>query len=363
MPFLYIYSPTDFIGGLPNEQSAAAQGTPPFNLTLAPGATPTVVEITDNDGVFNEIDASQDLTSTVTIDGTTYNAGTGIFGSYDLINTTTGHQVTGVHIGGNGFQQGAVQGLASSIELVPGTTYTFNFERTSYQQGNQYDDYVACFCDGTLIETDMGEVPVEHLAIGDRVRTLDSEFLPIRWIGHRTVEAEELEAAQNLYPVRIATGALGNGLPERPLKVSPQHRVLVTSKIAKSIFDQAEILVPAIKLVSLPGINIARSTGQAEYYHLLFDQHEVIFSNGAPTESLYLGPQAIKTIPSECVGEIQALFPELLAENFTYAPARCFAEPGRLAKELVRRHKKNNRPLLAEQVSLTPTQHHLGNIG
>ena len=43
--------------------------------------------------------------------------------------------------------------------------------------------------------------------------------------------------------------------------------------------------------------------------------HEVVFSNGAPTESLYIGSQALKTLTPEAREEIFALFPELSEVN------------------------------------------------
>lgn len=53
--------------------------------------------------------------------------------------------------------------------------------------------------------------------------------------------------------------------------------------------------------------------GNVEYFHILLDRHEVIFANGTPAESLYLGPGALKGLAPSDREEVLALFPELEA--------------------------------------------------
>jgi hypothetical protein len=68
VPFIYIYSPDDFVALPPDEAGASADGVPNFVLTLKPGAKPTVVEITDDDAVFDEVDATQSITNDIYLD-------------------------------------------------------------------------------------------------------------------------------------------------------------------------------------------------------------------------------------------------------------------------------------------------------
>ena len=280
MPFLYVYSPSDFTVTPPDEAGSNADGTPTFTLTLNAGATPTVIEITDDDTVFDEVDATQQtLTSAVNVDGTAYAAGTFVSAAYDLINTSTGLMVTGFHFGGDGYQQGAVDGIASTTNLQPGQTYTFDTERTSHTQGNLYADYVACFTQGTLIDTPKGPKPIEALREGDLVITHDNAAQPLRWVGQRTVLAEGPFA-----PIRFETGAIGN---TRPLEVSPEHRMLVSNFAVELLFGESEVFIPAKALLN--GRDVMRRTGgDVTYFHLLFDAHEVVYAEGAPSESLLL---------------------------------------------------------------------------
>src|SRR5690606_6300515 len=94
-----------------------------------------------------------------------------------------------------------------------------------------------CFCRGTLIATRNGEVPVEKLRLGDEVLTLDHGYQPIRWLGSRKLSALALRARPALRPVEIRDGALGAGLPTRDLRLSPQHRVLLRSKVLDRMID------------------------------------------------------------------------------------------------------------------------------
>ncbi len=207
--------------------------------------------------------------------------------------------------------------------------------------------FIPCFTAGTLIDTKTGDVPVETLSVGSIVPTKDNGLQSIRWIGARRLDQEELQANPKLYPVRIIAGALGQGLPTRDLLVSRQHRMLARSKISERMFGQSEVLVPAIKLTGLPGVFVDDSVDSVEYIHLLFDQHEIIFAERAPTESLFTGPEALKAIRPEAREEILTLFPEVAELDYSPEPAR-YIPPGKLQKQFVARHAKNNKPMLCQ---------------
>ena len=204
---------------------------------------------------------------------------------------------------------------------------------------------VVCFARGTLIKTPAGEVRVEDLAAGDDVLTLDTGTQEIRWIGSTHRDSIDLATNPKLRPVRITAGALGDGLPTQDLLVSRQHRFLVRSAIAQRMFETSEVLLPAIKLIDLDGIDIVEDVDAVEYFHILFDRHEIVCSNGAWSESLFTGPEALQAVPSASAQEIKKLFPEICEPNYEPASARLIPETGKLMRKLVVRHKKNNKPL------------------
>ena len=204
-----------------------------------------------------------------------------------------------------------------------------------------------CFAAGTMIMTVSGPRPVEDLSVGELVMTRDRGPRPLCWIGHRHVSARVLDLAPNLRPVTIRKGALGNRLPRHDLTVSPQHRVLIDSPVAKRICGAAEGLVAAKHLCDMPGVSIGDPPEGVEYYHLLFDRHELVQSNGCWTESMFTGPEALKSLGPSARREIRALFPQLFADQSTPRNGVRRFLTGKEAKELTRRHLKNDKALLA----------------
>jgi hypothetical protein len=214
------------------------------------------------------------------------------------------------------------------------------------------DALIPCFARGTNILTKTGSVPVELLQVGDWVFTRDNGFKQIRWIGSATVSESTLLANENIRPVRIQAGALGTGVPCDDLMVSPQHRVLMKSEITARMFGALEILVAAKKLLDVDGVTRDDSCEAVEYFHILFDQHEIIYSNLAPTESLFTGKQALLAVGAEARQEILILFPELRKKDYFPTPARLIPE-GKKLKTLISRHAKNNKRVLSRDRGLS----------
>lgn len=205
---------------------------------------------------------------------------------------------------------------------------------------------MVCFAAGTLIDTELGPVAVEHLQPGVAVTSPDGSSPRLRLSLHRRVGAGELSAHPKLRPVRIAAGALGAELPRRDLLVSRQHRMLLHSAIAERMFGQPEVLIPAIRLTGLPGITIDETVTTVTYYHLLFDRHELVFAEGAPSESLYATGRALDTLDAATLEEVATLFPELPGMARAPIPVRPIPSTPRQTR-LIARHRKNTRALVA----------------
>lgn len=202
-----------------------------------------------------------------------------------------------------------------------------------------------CFVTGTLIDTDDGSRPVEALREGDLILTKDSGFRRLSWVAFRHLTPRHLDISPNLRPILIRAGALGPGMPQQNLLVSPQHRMLVTSRIARRLIGAEEALVPAKHLCGLPGIEVMDPANGVGYHHLLFDRHEIVRSNGCWTELLYTGPMALKSLGAAARRELRALLPGLIGAGQPLPPpARPFMS-GKQIRELTRQHIMNDLPL------------------
>lgn len=185
---------------------------------------------------------------------------------------------------------------------------------TGRLQFTEIETIIPCFTSGTRIATPSGERPIEALKPGDRVITRDNGMQDIRWIGRKTVSGAALQMMPQLTPILVRAGALGNGLPERDLLLSPNHRLLMTGQRVDVLFDEPEVLSAAKHLTALDGVD-AVQVAQVSYWHLLFDQHEVILSNGAWSESFQPGDYSLKGIGDAQRREVLTLFPQLASED------------------------------------------------
>jgi hypothetical protein len=131
---------------------------------------------------------------------------------------------------------------------------------------------LACFAEGTRIETESGPRTVETLAPGDLVITLDGPRA-VTWIGHRRVVCTRHPRPQDVWPIRVAAEAFGPRTPLQTLYLSPDHAVYLHG-----------FLIPIRYLKN--GATIAQEPRVVvTYWHVELSQHAVIFAEGLPTES------------------------------------------------------------------------------
>lgn len=158
-----------------------------------------------------------------------------------------------------------------------------------------------CFTPGTMIAVPGGQRPVEELKPGDPVLTRDNGVQTLLWVGSRTVTGQGKRAQ-----VVFADGAIGN---DGAFAVSQQHRMLLSGWQAELLFGEETVLVPAKALINDDTIRLVE-TDTVTYIHLLFSGHEILFANGVPSESYFVGHLATAQA-GEMRDEVLDLFPEL----------------------------------------------------
>ena len=182
----------------------------------------------------------------------------------------------------------------------------------------------ACFLSGTLIATQNGEVAIEDLTAGDQIALQGGGFATLRWVGYSDADASGENHASTA-PICIPAHAFGADMPKRDLYVSPNHRIWLQHGMLELHFATNEVLVAAKHLVGWRGITQATDVPSPRYFHMLFDQHEIVISDGLPTESFH--PAAIVTtgFDRETREELLALFPEMdhMALQNTTAASLC----------------------------------------
>jgi len=158
--------------------------------------------------------------------------------------------------------------------------------------------------------------------------TRDNGPQPIRWIGQRTVVGRG-----NFAPIAINSTVMDKA--RRPLLVSPQHRLLFTGYKAELLFGQSEVLAAAKHLVNGKDVRVVERE-KVTYFHVMLDQHEVVYAEGAATESFHAGDVGISAISAQSREEMFTIFPELRSNPNAY---------GKTARPCLRKHEAR---LLAE---------------
>jgi len=193
----------------------------------------------------------------------------------------------------------------------PAATDIYNTEMDGGTVVNfdEIENVIICFTEGTRIATPRGTREIEDLEIGDLVVTRDHGLQPIRWVGKRTVPARGA-----LAPIRFDPHVIGN---ERALYVSPQHRMLMQGVEASLLFGESEVLASAKHLVNGSTVTEVHG-GTVTYVHIMFDQHEIIYAEGAASESFYPGGTGLNAVEEEAREELFSLFPELRSHEGAY---------------------------------------------
>ena len=125
-------------------------------------------------------------------------------------------------------------------------------------------------CAGTTIMTMDGEIPVEHLSVGDRVITRDSGMCVLR-----EITSERAKIA----PIRIKAGSLGHARPDRDMLVSPSALLYIRDWRAEALFGASAVSVEANRLVDGEFLS-QRPARDMQIFTLVFDRQHILYADG-----------------------------------------------------------------------------------
>jgi hypothetical protein len=147
---------------------------------------------------------------------------------------------------------------------------------SSKAKGGHGGGHGHCFLKGTRVLTSRGEARIEDLSIGDPVKTMRGEDLPIKWIGRNTFRRSGASWPKSVVPIRVSRFAIDDHTPHSDLYLSPRHALFIDG-----------FLMEVRDLVN--GTSIAPAAPPdmetIEYFHIVLNTHEVIWAEGAPVET------------------------------------------------------------------------------
>lgn len=171
--------------------------------------------------------------------------------------------------------------VAENFSIEPNTTY--NDPDNAIALGAvEYAGIpaIVCFTTGMRFQTKNGLTAAEDLEVGQEVETFDNGYQPIRFIYRRKVLATGTHA-----PIVFEKGALGSN--ER-FVVSQKHRIHTSMLEGRASWYHDKFsnnLIEARELLNGTSIRILTTQKDVEYFHIMFDNHELVWSEGVLSET------------------------------------------------------------------------------
>ncbi|MEP2781001.1 MAG: Hint domain-containing protein [Pseudoruegeria sp.] len=180
---------------------------------------------------------------------------------------------------------------------------------------------VLCFTAETIVTTPLGHKRLGDIQQGEKIKTKDNGFQPVRWVHRRRLTQSELLERPDLCPIVIEQDAFALGQPCRQTRLSPQHRVFFKSPMNEFFFGTQETLAPAKGLLNGTTVWQDIDCNGIEYVHVLFDRHEILKADGLFSESFHPGDWSVAGLTEPARDELYAIFPELADTPSEYGPS------------------------------------------
>ncbi len=173
-----------------------------------------------------------------------------------------------------------------------------------------FEDCFAAFARGTLLSTEHGNVAVEDLLPGDRIKTVDAGFQTLRWRGSTVLSSNARGQDPAMGKLtRIAADSFGMGRPMPDLVLGPRARLSHRANGVRTLTGADAALIFARDFID--GVNIVELTPPTvvQSYHLGFDNHHLLLANGVEVESMHPGPAHLLGLRGELLDLFLSCFP------------------------------------------------------
>ncbi len=173
-----------------------------------------------------------------------------------------------------------------------------------------FEDAFGALGHGAILQTAHGNVAVEDVLPGDKIRTADGRYETLLWRGMMTVATGSDEINQRSGTlIRVTSDALGPSRPCPDLILGPRARLFHQATNARTLTGSDAAFIPARDFIDGDQFIALRPAAPVNVYQLGFARHESVNVNGIEIESLHPGTAHSLGLRGNILAEYLSLFP------------------------------------------------------
>ncbi|KAF0676827.1 Hint domain-containing protein [Profundibacterium mesophilum] len=172
-----------------------------------------------------------------------------------------------------------------------------------------------------LLRTPFGARRADNIRPGDLVVTRGGGLRPVRLVWTRSIGEAEMKADPDLAPVRLAPRALGPMMPQKPLTLAPDHKVLVPGWLLEDGEESGGLIEARGLAGSSDAIWLDRDAAGSIFYNFVFDRHEVVMVSGLPVETFHPSAATVANVDEGTKVDLMRRFPALRREAEAFPQA------------------------------------------
>ena len=161
------------------------------------------------------------------------------------------------------------------------------------------------------VRTPCGPRRLEFVRPGDLIVTRDNGLQPVRAIWTHQISDTAMHADPLRAPVRLAARAIGPMMPQRPLTLAPDHRILVPSYLLCDVEGAGGLMEARGLAGTSDEAYFDRNSASQQFYNLVFDKPQVVLINGLPVETFHVCPETLGNVPEDSRIDLLRQFPAL----------------------------------------------------